>query len=148
VGNPHAVAFVGDRIDDLIELGSLAEPPVVEPAEVFPEGVNVELVAEVGERHLAMRVHERGVGETQSCGTGACAVLAVALARDGALDGPTPQPWILDVPGGRLTLRRGADGGVELTGPAVLVARGTLDAAWLTAVHDWPVPAPTAGAPA
>jgi diaminopimelate epimerase len=118
VGNPHAVVFV----DDLGEAGPLAEPPRAEPA--FPDGVNVEFVAGRGPRHVAMRVHERGVGETRSCGTGACAVMVAAAARDGQ---PGAGTYVVDVPGGRLTVTRRDDGSVELTGPAVLVARGTLD---------------------
>ena len=79
VGNPHAVAFVAD-LDDA---GPLDDPPGHDPA-VYPDGVNVEFVVRHGERHLAMRVHERGAGQTEACGTGACAVAAVAAAEDGA----------------------------------------------------------------
>ena len=81
-----------------------------------------------------MRVHERGVGETASCGTGACAVFAAALARtDGrrGRDGTVRPVWTVDVPGGRLRLTAGQDGSIELTGPAVLVANGTLYPGWL-----------------
>ncbi len=118
MGNPHAVVFV----DDLAEAGDLRAAPVVEPA--FPEGVNVELVVRRGERHVAMRVHERGVGETRSCGTGACAAMVAAARRDGVPAGST---YLVDVPGGRLTVTERADGQVELSGPAVLVARGHTD---------------------
>ena len=76
-GNPHAVVFV----DDLGEAGDLRSAPVVEPP--YPDGVNVEFVVRRGDRHVAMRVHERGVGETRSCGTGACAVMAASAQRDG-----------------------------------------------------------------
>ncbi len=128
VGNPHAVAFV----DDLAAVGRLLDPPEVLPAEVFPHGVNVEFVVERGDRHVAMRVFERGVGETRSCGTGACAVFAVVQARhaDAPL-GDDGDEWVVDVPGGRLRLRDNGDGGVDLTGPAVLVAEGTIDRDWL-----------------
>jgi diaminopimelate epimerase len=118
MGNPHAVVFV----DDLTEIGELRIAPVVEPA--FTDGVNVELVARRGERHVAMRVHERGVGETRSCGTGACAAMIAAARRDGVTGGST---YVVDVPGGRLGVTERADGQVELTGPAVLVARGETD---------------------
>jgi diaminopimelate epimerase len=117
VGNPHAVAFV----DLLTDAGDLCAPPVVEPA--FPDGVNVEFVARQGDRHLAMRVHERGVGETRSCGTGACAAMVAAARADGA---PPASSYTVDVPGGRLTVTTRADGHVELTGPAVIVASGEL----------------------
>jgi len=138
VGNPHAVVFV----DDLAGVGLLDEPPAVEPG--FPAGVNVEFVADLGPRHVAMRVHERGVGETRSCGTGACAVMVAAARRDGATapsgpDGASFPPgsgglsYLVDVPGGRLVVTERADGHLELTGPAVLVAEGTLDPTWSAA---------------
>ncbi len=78
--------------------------------------------------HLAMRVHERGVGETRSCGTGA--VAAVLAARVWAGD-RAPDVWSVDVPGGRLRVTAPSGrllGGswVELAGPAVVVAEGTL----------------------
>ena len=117
-GNPHAVVFV----DDLSEAGDLRSAPVVEPP--FPGGVNVEFVVRRGDRHVAMRVHERGVGETRSCGTGACAVMVASAVRDRAAPGST---YAVDVPGGRLTVTERPDGHLELTGPAVLVARGEVD---------------------
>ena len=116
-GNPHAVVFV----DDLAEAGDLRDAPVVEPP--FPDGVNVEFAVRVGDQHLAMRVHERGVGETRSCGTGACAVMVAGARRDGVTG---PSTYVVDVPGGRLTVTERADGHVELAGPAVLVAEGDL----------------------
>jgi diaminopimelate epimerase len=115
VGNPHAVVMV----DDLDEAGRLRDAPEVEP--VFPDGVNVEFVVSRGERHIALRVHERGSGETRSCGTGACAAVVAAARRDGVA---LPASYVVDVPGGRLEVTERADGHVELTGPAVLVARG------------------------
>jgi diaminopimelate epimerase len=72
-------------------------------------------------------VHERGVGETRSCGTGACAAAYAALAAEGRTAGTV----VVDVPGGRLTVR--VDGTTTvLTGPAVLVAGGELTGEWLT----------------
>ncbi len=79
-GNPHAVAFV----DSLAEVGDLRESPFFCGVE-FPNGVNIEFVERRGDGHLAMRVFERGVGETQSCGTGACAVAAVMARYDDQL---------------------------------------------------------------
>ena len=117
VGNPHAVALVPD-------LDALAEPltePAHDPA-VYPAGVNVELVVRRAERHVAMRVHERGSGETRSCGTGACAAMVVAAADEPAGE---PVTYRVDVPGGTLQVTRLPDGRVLLAGPAVLVARGT-----------------------
>jgi diaminopimelate epimerase len=134
MGNPHAVAFVGD----LGHAGSLAEPPVVRPDSAYPDGVNVEFVVDRGPRHVAMRVHERGSGETRSCGTGACAVMVAAARRDGADPAVTGRPvtYTVDVPGGRLTIGERSDGTVEMTGPAVIVAEGVLDPAWTAACPD------------
>jgi diaminopimelate epimerase len=128
--NPHAVVFV----DDLADAGALVQPPCVGPQALFPAGVNVEFVVDRGPAHVAMRVHERGVGETRSCGTGACAVAVAARRRAGlGVADDADRAWTVDVPGGRLTVTERADGHVELTGPAVLVASGTLDHAWVQA---------------
>ena len=116
MGNPHAVAFV----DDLADAGRLLDAPDHDPAN-YPHGVNVEFVVRRGERHVAMRVHERGSGETRSCGTGACAVMVAAAVADGTPRGTT---YRVDVPGGRLDVTWTDEGHVVLTGPAVLVASG------------------------
>ena len=121
--NPHTVVALQDEAT-LAEL-DLTSPPGVDPQ---PEhGTNVEFVVPLGEAEatedggrigvLRMRVHERGVGETLSCGTGACAAaLAVrAWFGDGA-----PDHWQVHVPGGRLRVRVDGDR-VELAGPAELV---------------------------
>jgi diaminopimelate epimerase len=115
IGNPHAVALV----DDLADAGALDQPPSYDAAQ-FPEGANVEFVVRRGERHVAMRVHERGSGETRSCGTGACAVMVAATA--GRAGGP---PYRVDVPGGSLEVGWTDQDHVLLTGPAVIVAEGT-----------------------
>lgn len=122
MGNPHAVAFV----DDLARPGPLVEQPGWFPEEVFPTGVNIEFVVRKGPRHLAMRIHERGVGETRSCGTGACAAAAVAAGLPEG-DGKVREPvtYRVDVPGGSLDITLRPDGELEMTGPAVLTTRGT-----------------------
>ncbi|MGA4544769.1 diaminopimelate epimerase [Uniformispora flossi] len=125
MGNPHAVVFVAD-LDDA---GDLRTAPPVTPATAYPEGVNVEFVVDRGPRHVAMRVHERGSGETRSCGTGACAVMVATARRDGA---ELPATYTVDVPGGRLVITERADGGVEMTGPALIVAQGDVDLDRLT----------------
>ncbi|MCF2535610.1 diaminopimelate epimerase [Streptomyces sp. FB2] len=129
MGNPHAVAFV----DDLADAGSLNEAPPFSPASAYPDGVNVEFVVDRGPRHVAMRVHERGSGETRSCGTGACAVAVATARRDGADPTVTgaPATYTVDVPGGTLVITERPDGEIEMTGPAVIVAEGELDADWL-----------------
>ena len=119
--NPHVVVRVTAEELDRLDLG---RPPAVSPA--LPDGQNVEFVATLGPRHLRLRVHERGVGETRSCGTGICA--AVAAVAGAALDA---EPWRVDVPGGTCRVAALPDGAVRLTGPAVLVAELELDPEWL-----------------
>jgi len=118
MGNPHAVAFLpaGAALEEL----DLSRRPGLDPEPAA--GANIELVSERGPRHVAMRVHERGVGETRSCGTGVAAVAVAAAQRAGD---DSRQPWTVDVPGGRLQVGWDADGDVLLTGPAQLVADGT-----------------------
>jgi diaminopimelate epimerase len=118
VGNPHAVAFV----DDLLGL-DLHRPPSWSPAERFPDGVNLEFVRRVGRQHVAMRVYERGSGETRSCGTGTCAVAAVAAVEAG--ETVRPLTYRVDVPGGTVEVELGRDD-TFLTGPAEIVATGEL----------------------
>ena len=120
VPNPHAVAFVGD----LGEAGALREAPVVTPVDVFPDGVNVEFVVERGAGHIAMRVFERGVGETLSCGTGACAAAWAFVRRSG--EPALPVTTTVDVPGGTVIVTETEAGSLELRGPADLVARGSV----------------------
>ncbi len=129
MGNPHAISFVGD----LAEAGDLLSAPTVSPAAAYPDGANVEFVVDRGPRHVAMRVHERGSGETRSCGTGACAVMVAAARRDGVDPAVTglPVTYTVDLPGGRLLITENPDGSVEMTGPAVIVAEGFLDPVWL-----------------
>jgi diaminopimelate epimerase len=120
-------AGAGDRRDAAtgarLAALDLSRPPEYDRDE-FPRGVNVEFVAWLGPRHLAMRVYERGVGETRSCGTGACAAHLALVA-----DEPGPEsdasPTVIDVAGGRLAVRTDAAGHVHLRGPAVLTAAGT-----------------------
>ncbi len=118
VGNPHAVAFV----DDLAAL-DLHQPPRWSPADRFPDGVNLEFVHRLGPDHVAMRVFERGSGETRSCGTGTCAVAAVAAARAGQT--ARPLTYRVDVPGGSVEVELGEQEAF-LTGPAEIVATGEL----------------------
>ncbi len=119
MGNPHAVAFV----DSLDEAGTLLDEPGFD-GDLYPEGVNVEFVVRRSAHHVAMRVHERGSGETRSCGTGACAVMVAASLADEAPRGTT---YRVDVPGGSLDITWNDDDRVLMTGPAVLVAEGTTD---------------------
>jgi diaminopimelate epimerase len=125
--NPHVVVPVGSEAD--LAALDLSRPPRVERP--LPDGQNVEFVTRRGARHLGMRVHERGVGETRSCGTGICAVVAATADGDGC--GADGVPWRVDVPGGTCTVTWRTDGRIELTGPAVLLAEIDVDEAWLAA---------------
>jgi diaminopimelate epimerase len=119
MGNPHAVAFV-DSLDDA---GPLTEEPEYDHT-AYPEGVNIEFVQRRGPQHVAMRVHERGSGETRSCGTGACAVAVATATADDAERGTT---YTVDLPGGTLEVVWTDDDRVLLSGPAELVAEGITD---------------------
>lgn len=120
-GNPHAVVFV-DRLSDA---GTLIDEPEYDQ-DTYPNGVNIEFVERVGAHHVAMRVHERGSGETRSCGTGACAVgVATALADEA----DKPATYQVDVPGGTVHVTWTQDNHMILAGPAVIVARGDME--WL-----------------
>jgi diaminopimelate epimerase len=114
MGNPHAVTFT-DSIDSV---GSLASAPIVEPADEYPEGVNVEFVEFLETGELKMRVHERGSGETRSCGTGTCAVALAATIKEGKRP---PISWVIHAPGGRLVVDIDGHYNATLTGPAILV---------------------------
>lgn len=117
VGNPHAVVLLppGSRVNEL----DLDRAPTWAPPEAFPNGANVEFVEAVGDRHLAMRVHERGVGETLSCGTGAVAAAAAHARASGLGDGE----YRVDVAGGVLAVDL-RDGRASLAGPATILAHG------------------------
>lgn len=123
VGNPHLACLVDAPLADF----DLSEPPALDPRQ-FPGGGNIELVRVTGPGSVQMRVYERGSGETRSCGTGAVAA-AAAAARAAGRDTGT---WQVTLPGGELTVRLTA-GNASLSGPAVIVAEGELDPAWLNA---------------
>jgi diaminopimelate epimerase len=122
VGNPHLACLVDAPLAGF----DLTGPPRLDPAQ-FPQGGNVELVRVTGPGQARMRVHERGSGETRSCGTG-----AVAAAAAAATAGQDHGRWQVSVPGGQLTVTL-EPGAAWLTGPAVIVAEGELSAAWLAA---------------
>jgi diaminopimelate epimerase len=126
VGNPHLACLIDEPVAGL----DLTRAPDFDPG-IFTDGVNVELFRPIGDRHVEMRVYERGSGETRSCGTGAVAT-AVAAAIAAAKPGQAPGlaagrlprgEWLVDVPGGRVTVT--LDGTTSrLMGPAILVADG------------------------
>ncbi len=127
-GNPHAVVILSSRAE-LDEL-DLSAAPVLSPA--APDGANVEFVVPAeplvddGIGRISMRVHERGVGETLSCGTGACA--AALASRHWAGQG-APHNWRVEIPGGTVGVHMfpTEDGEhIALSGPAELVYTGTI----------------------
>ncbi|WP_414703462.1 diaminopimelate epimerase [Propionicimonas sp.] len=113
VGNPHAVA----ELETAAQLAALdlSVPPTWEPADAFPSGVNAEFVVREAPGRIRLRVHERGVGETESCGTGVVAAAAAAGQSDHCT---------VEVIGGTLEVDLTGPEAV-LIGPAVVVARGT-----------------------
>ncbi len=127
VGNPHVVVALPSH--DELDALDLTAQPLLDP--VPPHGANVEFVVPAPLRHpqqpgdepvgeIRMRVFERGVGETLSCGTGVAAS-ALAVRHWG---GPaSPDTWIVEVPGGVLGVRM-IEGRVLLSGPATLVYSG------------------------
>ncbi|BBX36441.1 diaminopimelate epimerase [Mycolicibacterium mageritense DSM 44476 = CIP 104973] len=127
VGNPH-LACVGVTADELAALDVGA--PVSFDTQLFPGGVNIEILTAPVDGAVAMRVHERGVGETRSCGTGTVAATVAALAHQGA-DTGTLQ---VRIPGGEVTVTV-TESTSYLRGPSVLLARGELSEEWWTAVH-------------
>ena len=120
MGNPHCVTVVEDvQSLDLERIG-----PGFENHPAFPEHVNTEFIQVMGKNHLAMRVWERGSGETLACGTGACASAAAAVM----LRLCEPDTDIaLDLPGGRLTIRVSEDWQIRMTGPAKTVYTGVVE---------------------
>ena len=116
MGNPHAVL----RVEDVESAPVHALGPKLEHHPRFPQRVNVGFLQVVDRQHARLRVWERGAGETQACGTGACAA-AVAAIRQGWMDSPV----LIDLPGGRLSIAWAGPGqSVMMTGPAVRVYEG------------------------
>lgn len=113
--NPHVVALNVN----LGTLGPLHDAPQVTPK--LAEGTNVEFAEIHAPGRLAIRVHERGVGETQSCGTGACAAAWVAH-----LQKPEQRDWVVELPGGILQVTIHGDDSFTLVGPAEIVAEGVV----------------------
>jgi diaminopimelate epimerase len=120
VGNPHLVVIV----DDVDDAGDLLAAPTWDPVAGMPAGANIEFVQLLEPGHVRMRVHERGVGETRACGTGAC---AAALVASDTLE--LPARVRVDVPGGTLVVTLEEDGHVLLTGPAELTYFGSIPVA-------------------
>ena len=122
VGNPHLACVIpGLTASELADMEFVA--PTFDP-EFFPEGVNVEVLTELHDGSVHMRVWERGVGETRSCGTGTVAAAQAALADAGVEHGSVS----VHVPGGVVDVEI-TDGSARMTGPSRIVAHGQLAAA-------------------
>lgn len=118
MGNPHLAAVI-PGLDEEALLALPVEHTVTWDEEFFPAGVNVEVVTPLRDGHVHMRVHERGVGETRSCGTGTVAAAVAALADAGRGTGVVT----VHVPGGTVEVTVD-DESSTLTGPSRLVAQG------------------------
>jgi len=119
MGNPHVIIFIKEDVDSfpLEEIG-----PQIENHPLFPERVNVEFVNVISSTHAKMRVWERGTGETQACGTGACAVLVA-----GVLNQMLDRKASISLPGGDLEIEWNSNNNsVYMTGDAVTVFEGKL----------------------
>ena len=116
MGNPHAVVMTDTLADsDAARLG-----PALTAHPRFAEGANAGFVQRLGRDHLRLRVHERGAGWTQACGTGACAAMAV-LRRRGEVD----ESVQVDLPGGSLRIAwQGPGHTLWMTGPAAFAFEG------------------------
>lgn len=117
VGNPHCVIPVADP--DTVALEVVG--PLIERHPLFPRRVNVEFISVLPDGAVRMRVWERGVGETQACGTGATAVGVAAVRLGMAAD-----PVVVRLNGGDLEIAVAGDGHVIMTGPATEVFTGVV----------------------
>lgn len=115
MGNPHAVIWV----DDLDTAPVLTVGPLIEVHERFPAKTNVEFAQIIHPSRIRLRVWERGVGETQACGTGACATAVAAV-----LASATDERVTVELPGGELLIEWQQGGTVFMTGPATHVFEG------------------------
>ena len=127
VGNPHLACLVPDLTADALSALDVGSPVEFDHNQ-FPDGVNIEVLTAPVDGLVSMRVHERGVGETRSCGTGTVAAALAALDHDGAHTGAVR----IRVPGGEVNVEV-SDITSYLRGPSVLLARGELADAWWNA---------------
>ncbi|WP_201508147.1 diaminopimelate epimerase [Psychrobacter proteolyticus] len=117
MGNPHAVIKVDDVLDAEVEILGKA----IESHPAFPDRVNVGFMQVMNQRHIRLRVYERGVGETQACGTGACAAVAVGI-REGWLD--EGEEVRAQLCGGSMFIKWQPGYSVTMTGPTAFVYEG------------------------
>lgn len=124
VGNPHLACVDADLTAESLAALDVAAPVSFDTAQ-FPDGVNVEVLTAPADGAVSMRVHERGVGETRSCGTGTVAAAVAALAHTGMATGTLS----VRVPGGEVVVTV-TEATSFLRGPSVLVAHGELSEEW------------------
>ena len=124
VGNPHLACVDPELTAEALAALDVAAPVTFDEAQ-FPDGVNVEVLTAAAGGVVQMRVHERGVGETRSCGTGTVAAAVAALADAGADTGTLT----VRVPGGDVEVTV-TDATSYLRGPSVLVAHGEVSEEW------------------
>jgi diaminopimelate epimerase len=124
VGNPHLACVDPELTAQSLAALDLSTSVSFDPAQ-FPDGVNVEILTAPADEAVTMRVHERGVGETRSCGTGTVAATLAALAHRGATTGTLS----VRVPGGEVVVTI-TEATSYLRGPSVLVAHGELSEEW------------------
>ncbi|HKU45667.1 MAG TPA: diaminopimelate epimerase [Burkholderiales bacterium] len=119
IGNPHAVQVV----PDVASAPVTTQGPLIETHPRFPNRVNAGYLQVLDRHAVALRVWERGAGETLACGTGACAAVVAGIAR-GLLDSPVK----VETRGGTLTIAwGGGDNAVSMKGPAGTVFEGTIE---------------------
>jgi diaminopimelate epimerase len=124
VGNPHLACVDPELTAEALAALDVAAPVTFDEAQ-FPDGVNVEVLTAPADGAVSMRVHERGVGETRSCGTGTVAAAVAALSHAGTASGSLT----VRVPGGDVVVTI-TEASSYLRGPSVLVARGELSEQW------------------
>jgi diaminopimelate epimerase len=119
MGNPHAVQLVQDVATAPVQ----SQGPLIENHVAFPNRINAGFMQIVSRHEIRLRVFERGVGETLSCGTGACAAVVTGI-QWGLLDANV----LVHTQGGDLTIAwQGADAPVWMTGPATTVFQGEIN---------------------
>ncbi|MEZ5569635.1 MAG: diaminopimelate epimerase [Halioglobus sp.] len=118
MGNPHAVLRV--KKVDRAPVATLG--PLIERHKAFPRRVNAGFMQVISDRHIKLRVFERGVGETLACGSGACAAVVYGSLRGWLRDTVT-----VELPGGKLSVAWGGEGEpVRMTGPTEIVFEGNI----------------------
>jgi diaminopimelate epimerase len=124
MGNPHALLLV----DDIARAPVARLGPALQQSGLFPAGVNVGFAQVLAPDRIALRVHERGAGETLACGSGACAAVAI-LVRMGRVG----RRVLVQLPGGELEIRwAGDDQPIRMTGPATFVFEGEFNTVTMT----------------